>query len=228
MQQADIQAMLRTIEAETRMTQGSTGLAALRPEVMAAMARVPRHQFVPDYLRAHAYANGPLPIGNGQTISQPFIVALMTDLLCPEPGDVMLEIGAGSGYQAAVLSLLVDQLYSVEIVAELAREAGARLRRLGFANVEVRQGDGYQGWPEHGPYDGIIVTAAASHVPAPLREQLRPGGRLVMPLGPPHAVQQLVVLEKKKDGGLRSRDVLAVAFVPFTGPGHDREPSGVS
>jgi protein-L-isoaspartate(D-aspartate) O-methyltransferase len=214
----DIQEMLRTIEVETRMAQGTTGLATLRPEVMDAMAKVPRHQFVPGYLRPHAYANGPLPIDNGQTISQPFIVALMTDLLCPEPDDVMLEVGAGSGYQAAVLSQLIRKLYSVEIIPGLAREADKRLRDLGYKNVEVRQGDGYQGWPEHAPFDGIIVTAAASHVPRPLQEQLKPGGRLVIPVGLPFYTQELVVLEKKSDGGFCCRDVLSVAFVPLTGP----------
>ncbi len=223
MLRADIQEMLRTIEIETRMTQGSTGLAALRPAVMDAMSTVPRHQFVPGYLRPHAYANGPLPIGNGQTISQPFIVALMTDLLCPEPGDVMLEVGAGSGYQAAVLSLLVDKLYSMEIIPGLAREAGKRLKDLGYANVEVRQGDGYHGWPEHAPYDGIIVTAAASHVPRPLQEQLKVGGRLVIPVGLPHYTQELLVLEKESDERFISSDVLSVAFVPLTGSGHDSE-----
>lgn len=218
MLKADIQEMLRTINAETKMTQGVTGRKALRPEVMDAMARVPRHQFVPDDLRPHAYGNGPLPIGNGQTISQPFIVALMTDLLCPEPDHVMLEVGAGSGYQAAVLSLLVAKLYTIEIIPSLAGQAADRLHDLGFDNVEVRQGDGYQGWPEHAPFDGIIVTAAASHVPKPLQEQLRPGGRLVIPVGLPHSAQELVVMEKKRDGSFISRDILSVAFVPFTGP----------
>ncbi len=228
MLRADIQEMLRTIEVETRMTRGSTGLSALRPEVMEAMANVPRHQFVPAYLRPHAYANGPLPIGNGQTISQPFIVALMTDLLCPEPDDVMLEVGAGSGYQAAVLSLLVDKLYSVEIIPSLAHDAAKRLRDLGYDNVEVRQGDGYHGWPEHAPFDGIIVTAAVSHVPRPLQEQLKPGGRLVIPVGLPHYAQELVVLEKKSDGSFVSTDVLSVAFVPLTGSGHDNEVGSAS
>lgn len=223
MLRADIQEMLRTIEIETRLTRGATGLSALRPEVMDAMAGVPRHQFVPSYLRPHAYANGPLPIGNGQTISQPFIVALMTDLLCPEPDDVMLEVGTGSGYQAAVLSLLVDKIYSLEIIPSLAEDAAQRLKSLGYHNVEVRHGDGYQGWPEHAPYDGIIVTAAASHVPEPLQEQLRPGGKLVIPVGLPHYTQELMVLEKKSDGSFNSKSVLAVAFVPLTGPGHHRE-----
>ena len=225
MLRADIQEMLRVIEIETKITERATGLASLRPAVMEAMASVPRHQFVPGYLRPHAYGDGPLPIGNGQTISQPFIVALMTDLLCPEPDDVMLEVGAGSGYQAAVLSLLVEKLYTMEIIPELARQAGERLGDLGYHNVEVWQGDGYHGWPEHAPFDGIIVTAAASHVPKALQEQLRPGGRLVIPVGLPHSAQGLLVLEKKSDGSFMSRDVLSVAFVPLTGPDHN---SGVA
>lgn len=218
MLRADIEEMLRIIEIKTQMTQGITGLSSLRPWVMDAMAQVPRHQFVPSYLRPHAYSDGPLPIGNGQTISQPFIVALMTDLLCPEPDHVMLEIGAGSGYQAAVLSLLVDKLYTIEIIPDLAREAALRLQQLGYDNVELRQGDGCQGWPEHAPYDGIIVTAAAPQVPKPLQEQLRPGGRLVIPVGrPPHSAQELFVLEKERDGSFITRDVLSVVFVPLTG-----------
>ncbi len=224
MLRGDVQEMLRAIEIETRMTRGATGLSALRPEVLEAMASVPRHKFVPGYLKGQAYVNAPLPIGNGQTISQPFIVALMTDLLCPEPDDVMLEVGCGSGYQAAVLSQLVSKLYSVEIIPALAQDAAHRLKTLGYDNVEVRQGDGYHGWREHAPFDGIIVTAAASHVPKPLQEQLRPGGRLVIPVGLPYSVQELLVLEKESDGSFSSRDVLSVAFVPLTGSdGQDSE-----
>lgn len=223
MLRTDIQEMLDTIEVETRMTQGATGRPALRSQVMNAMASVPRHRFVPGYLKSHAYDNGALPIGNGQTISQPFIVALMTDLLDPEPEDVMLEVGAGSGYQAAVLSLLIHKLYSIEIIANLARDAGDRLKKLGYDNVEVRHGDGYHGWAEHAPFDGIIVTAAASHIPTPLKEQLRPGGKLVIPVGLPRSPQELMVLEKQSDGSFSSRNALAVAFVPLTGAGQERE-----
>ncbi|WP_419175342.1 protein-L-isoaspartate(D-aspartate) O-methyltransferase [Desulfosediminicola sp.] len=223
MHRADIQEMLRIIEVETRMTRMLTGRSALRPEVMDAMASVPRHQFVASDLRPYAYSNGPLPIGNGQTISQPFIVALMTDLLCPEPDDVMLEVGAGCGYQAAVLSLLIHQLYTIEIIPSLASDAAQRLKKLGYHNVEVRQGDGYHGWPEHAPFDGIIVTAAASHIPNPLQEQLRPGGKLVIPVGLPYHTQQLMVLKKESDRSFIQNDILSVAFVPLTGLGHDRE-----
>lgn len=216
---ADIKEMLRTIEIETQMTRRFTGRSALSSEVMDAMANVPRHQFVPNDLIPHAYDNGPLPIGCGQTISQPFIVALMTDLLCAGPEDVVLEVGAGSGYQAAVLSLLVRKLYSIEIISSLASDASQRLESLGYNNVEVCQGDGYNGWPEYAPFDGIIVTAAASHIPTPLQEQLRPGGKLVIPVGLPHSTQELMVLEKTKDGSFISNTVLSVAFVPLTRPG---------
>lgn len=225
MLRAEIQEMLRTIETETRLTRAYTGISVLRSVVMEAMAQVPRHQFVPSYLRPHAYANGPLPIGNGQTISQPFIVALMTDLLDPDPTDVMLEVGAGSGYQAAVLSLLVKKLYSIEIVADLAHSARKRLEELGYHNVEVHKGDGYGGWPDKAPFDGIIVTAAAPAIPPALQEQLRPGGRLVIPVGLPHRAQELMVLEKQADGTCIHQKILDVAFVPLTGgiPGRKTE-----
>ena len=212
-----VEEMLRTIETESRLTQGFTGRSALRPEVMEAMGRVPREKFVPDHLKPMAYENNPLPIGNGQTISQPFIVALMTDLLNPDPDDVILEVGAGSGYQAAVLSLLVKQVYALEIIASLAGVASARLRRLNYHNVEVRQGDGHGGWPEHAPFDGIIVAATAPHVPPALQEQLKPGGRIVIPIGYPYMAQELLVLEKDKSGNFTTRNILPVAFVPLTG-----------
>lgn len=217
MARQDVDEMLRTIEAECRYTRGITGLAAIRPQVLEAMGQVPREQFVPNFYKSMAYDNMPLPIGHGQTISQPFIVALMTDLLCPDKDDVILEVGAGSGYQAAVLSLLVNKVYSLEIVPALAGVAAERLKRLGFLNVEVRRGDGYGGWQEHAPFDGIIVTAAAAHVPLPLTEQLKPGGRLVIPIGLPAMTQELMVLEKDKKGKITGRDVLSVAFVPLTG-----------
>ncbi len=211
-----IEAMLQSIEAEYRYTKGFTGQSSLPPEVMEAMRLVARQEFVPPILTTMAYENFPLPIGNGQTISQPFIVALMTDLLCPEKGDVILEVGAGSGYQAAILSRLVQQVYTLEIIPALAERATEVLQRLGYENVEVRQGDGYNGWPEQAPFDGIIVTAAASHVPPALQEQLKPGGRLIIPIGLPYRSQKLLVLEKDQNGMFSTRNVLPVSFVPLT------------
>lgn len=197
------------------------GRDAFDDRVMTAMEAVPRHAFVPDHEQRYAYANGPLPIGHGQTISQPFIVALMTDLLACGPDDRVLEIGTGSGYQAAILSQVVGRVYSVEIIPELARQSAARLTRLGHTNVETRHGDGYAGWPEFSPYDGILVTAAASVAPSPLIEQLKEGRRLVLPVGPRYGHQELMVIEKRADGSLHETDVLGVAFVPLT-----RMPSG--
>ena len=185
------------------------------PRVKEAMARVPRHLFVAPELEPHAYENRPLPIGHGQTISQPYIVALMTDLLKPGNYDSVLEIGTGSGYQAAILSELVRSVYTIEIVAPLAAEARERLARLGYRNVEVRTGDGYKGWEEHAPFDAIMVTAGADEVPPPLLRQLKPGGRMVIPVGAARNLQ-LTVIEKQADGSIRSRQVLPVRFVPFT------------
>jgi protein-L-isoaspartate(D-aspartate) O-methyltransferase len=189
----------------------------LDPRVMAAMAKVPRHEFVPAGQRDHAYENRPLPIGYGQTISQPYIVALMSDLIKPQPGDRVLELGTGSGYQAAILAELVAQVYSIEIIEELGKEAGERLSRLGYDNVTLRIGDGYYGWEEHAPFDAIVVTAAASHVPPPLVAQLKPGGRMVIPVGSRFLTQQLVLVEKQADGQLLTRQILPVKFVPLTG-----------
>jgi protein-L-isoaspartate(D-aspartate) O-methyltransferase len=189
---------------------------ALDATVLDAMRRVPRHLFVPQGQQPHAYENRPLPISHGQTISQPYIVALMTDLVRPRKADRVLEIGTGSGYQAAVLGELVASVYTIEIVAPLAEEARERLARLGYSNVTVRAGDGYKGWPEHAPFDSIMVTAGADEVPPPLVQQLKPGGRLVIPVGPAHSVQYLTVVEKQADGTVRSRQVAPVRFVPFT------------
>ncbi len=186
------------------------------PRVLAAMRSVPRHRFVPDAQRDEAYRDYPLPIGEGQTISQPTIVAMMTHLLKPQPGDVMLEVGTGSGYQAAVLSRLVDHVYSVEIVEALARRSAKRLDALGYDNVTVRHGDGYAGWPQHAPFDGIIVTAGAKHVPPPLVEQLKPGGRMVIPVGPSLGTQQLRLIVKDGEGRVSSRTITPVRFVPLT------------
>jgi len=208
--------MVEEIAALARETRASTGRATLSERVLAAMAKVPRHELVPADQKSVAYANGPLPIGLGQTISQPYIVALMTDLMEVKPGDRVLEIGTGSGYQAAVLAELAAMVYTVEIVEPLAREAAARLNQLGYRNVVAKVGDGYQGWPEHAPFDAIMVTAAPREVPQPLIEQLKPGGRLVVPIGGQAAGQALLLIEKKTDGTVMRRNILAVSFVPLT------------
>jgi protein-L-isoaspartate(D-aspartate) O-methyltransferase len=211
------QAMVKEIEEETRLTRFETHREALDRRVLAAMAKVPRHEFVPSDLKDYAYENRPLPIGYGQTISQPYIVALMTDLLQPGPDDVVLEVGTGSGYQAAVLAGLVKAVYTIEIIRGLGKQAQQRLKRLGYRNVEVRLGDGYYGWEEHAPFDGIVVTAAASHIPPPLLRQLKPGGRMVIPVGSGFLTQQLVLVEKNQDGTIKTQQLLPVAFVPLTG-----------
>jgi len=185
------------------------------PAVLRAMESVPREEFVPEEERGRAYEDGPLPIGMGQTISQPYIVALMTELLDPQPDDVVLDIGTGSGYQAAVLATIVKKVYSVEILPELAESAAQRLRRLGYANVEVRTGDGWLGWTEHAPFDGIVLAAAPEEVPPPLLQQLAPGAALVLPLGGDY--QELVVLRKQADGSVTRENVTSVRFVPMTG-----------
>jgi protein-L-isoaspartate(D-aspartate) O-methyltransferase len=191
--------------------------------VLEAILHVPRHVFVDEALASRAYEDTALPIGHGQTISQPYIVAIMTDLLEVGRGDKVLEVGTGSGYQAAVLAELVDEVYTVEIIPELARVAKERLARLGYDNVTARHADGYLGWREHAPFDGIVVTAASSHVPPPLIEQLAPGGRMVIPVGSPFAVQQLMLVEKGRDGKVRTRQLLPVAFVPLTRDSRDRD-----
>jgi protein-L-isoaspartate(D-aspartate) O-methyltransferase len=208
--------MMEEIVALAREARAATGRATLSERVLAAMAKVPRHELVPAEQKAVAYANRPLPIGLGQTISQPFIVALMTDLMEVKPGDRVLEIGTGSGYQAAVLAELAATVYTVEIVEPLAREAAGRLNQLGYRNVVAKVGDGYQGWPEHAPFDAIMVTAAPREVPQPLIEQLKPGGRLVVPVGGQAAGQALLLIEKRADGSITRRNILAVRFVPLT------------
>ena len=212
-------ALLAEIDAEMRLTAAYTGRKKLASSVRAAMAGVPREEFVSGAEQEWAWVNRPLPIGHGQTISQPFIVALMTDLLDPKPGDVVLEIGTGSGYQAAVLSKLVARVYSIEVVEDLASAAGERLARLGYANVTVRCDDGAHGWPEHGPYDGIIVTAAALEVPPALVMQLAKGGRMVIPIGHPRAEQTLTVLRKDTRGEVSEEPLLPVSFVPLVAGG---------
>jgi protein-L-isoaspartate(D-aspartate) O-methyltransferase len=184
------------------------------PLVLNVMRKGPRHLFVPEELRAHAYDDGPLPIGEGQTISQPYIVALMTELLELKRGEKVLEIGTGSGYQAAVLAEIAGEVYTVEIVETLAHRAEAQLTRLGYKNIRVKAGDGYRGWPEHAPFDGIIVTAAPDHVPQPLKEQLKVGAKLVIPVG--KYFQELLVIERKQKR-YEERNVIPVRFVPMTG-----------
>jgi len=185
--------------------------------VLEAMRAVPRHRFVPLALQNDAYKDTPLPIGHDQTISQPYIVALMTQLLEPRPGDVVLEVGTGSGYQAAVLAEIVDRVYTIEIVRPLGERAREALEDTGYDNVFVRIGDGYQGWPNHAPFDAIIVTAAPEHVPQPLIDQLKPGGRMVIPVGERYGTQELRLLTKREDGALDERVIEAVRFVPMTG-----------
>ncbi|PYI84704.1 MAG: protein-L-isoaspartate(D-aspartate) O-methyltransferase [Verrucomicrobia bacterium] len=188
--------------------------------VQAAMGKVPRHEFVPEGLRSLAYQDSPLPIGYGQTISQPYIVAFMTERLEPKPADRVLEIGTGSGYQAAVLTELVARVYTVEIVAELAARAAADFKRLGYTNVHVRAADGYKGWPDAAPFDAIIVTCAPQNVPQPLIDQLKDGGRMIIPID--HAGDQELVLLRKQGGNLERRAVLPVRFVPMTGEARKR------
>lgn len=189
------------------------------PRVAAAMEKVERHRFVPALLAPFAYRNHPLPIGHGQTISQPLIVARMTDLLKLEEDDKVLEIGTGSGYQAAVLAEIAKSVYSIEIIEPLGKQAAERLSSLGYENVKTRIGDGYYGWAEAAPFDAIIVTAAASHVPPPLLKQLKPGGRMVVPLGAPFMTQYLMLVEKQQDGSVTTRQIVPVRFVPLSG-GH--------
>lgn len=215
--EAERRALFDEIKAEAAATADWTGLNAFDPHVMEVMARVPRQEFVPPHERPYAWINRPLPIGHRQTISQPFIVALMTSLLQPEPDQIVFEVGTGSGYQAAVLAGLVSRVYSVELDPVLARDAAQRLRRLGYDNVEVQAGDGAAGWPEHGPFDGIIVTAAAAKVPPTLLEQLKVGGRMIIPVDAPVG-QELLVLHKTEDGRAETRSVLPVAFVPLRRP----------
>ena len=210
--------MVEETETLAASTAAETGRTSLDLRVLEAMAKVPRHEFVQREEASAAYKNRPLPIGHGQTISQPFIVALMTDLLRTKPTDSVLEVGTGSGYQAAVLSLLAREVYTIEIIDELGKEAADRLTRLGYANVRTKIGDGYQGWAEHAPFDAIIVTAALEHIPPPLIEQLKVGGKLIMPLGYANQTQGLAVVEKLPSGKTDARIVTLVRFVPFVRP----------
>jgi protein-L-isoaspartate(D-aspartate) O-methyltransferase len=207
--------MVEEVDAMYAETRSETGLAAMSPAVRAALSRVERHRLVPSAQVAAAYRNHPLPIGAGQTISQPYIVALSADLLNPKAGDVVLEVGTGSGYQAAVLAEVVKQVYSVELIESLARAAAARVAELGYRNIEVRVGDGYAGWPEKAPFDGIVVTAAAPEVPPALVAQLKTGARMVIPVGASGDIQTLKLLVKRADGGYDEMRVLSVRFVPL-------------
>lgn len=213
----NMQRMLKDIEKEVRLTRNAIGKNVLDARVMAAIQQVPRHEFIPREFHDRAYDNGPVAIGSGQTISQPYIVALMSDLLNTKATDRILEIGTGSGYQAAVLSALVKQVYSVEIIETLAVKARNRLSKQGYNNINLRTGDGYFGWPEHAPFDGIIVTAATLYIPQPWVEQLNIGARLVIPVGLPYHSQELMVVEKKPGGEIETQSILGVSFVPFSG-----------
>ena len=200
-----------------QIAQPLDGRPAVRDErVLQAMGKVPRHEFVAASAQAESYGDHPISIGHGQTISQPYIVAFMTELLAPRAGHKVLEVGTGSGYQAAVLAELVAQVYTIEIVPPLAQQARETLAGLGYDNVTVRTGDGYVGWPEEAPFDRILVTAAPDHVPQPLLDQLRPGGRLVLPVGPVWHTQQLTLITKQQGGRLEQTEVMAVGFVPLT------------
>jgi protein-L-isoaspartate(D-aspartate) O-methyltransferase len=210
--------MMAEIVAEAALTVGHTGRAVFGERVMRVIGGMPRHEFVPVELQPFAYLNRPLPIGYEKTISQPFIVALMTDLLGPESGDLVLEVGAGAGYQAAILAELAKRVYTVDIIDELAQGAERRLKRLGYDNVEVKVANGYYGWPEHAPYDKIMVTTASELIPAPLLAQLKPGGRMVIPTGIPDK-QTLTLVEKSAAGSFATREILPVRFSELEEPG---------
>lgn len=212
--------MVDDIRSLSQLVANETGRAEIDSRVLEAMGKVPRHEFVPLLQRRAAYRNRPLSIGAGQTISQPFIVALMTDLLGLAPGDKVLEIGTGCGYQAAVLAELAKDVYTIEIIESLGRTAAKTLARLGYANVHPRIGDGYKGWPEEAPFDAIIVTAAPDHVPPALVEQLKPGGHLVIPVG--KLAQELLVVTKNEDGSTSRKEITAVQFVPLTRDGREK------
>lgn len=209
--------MIRIIEAEVKATRSYTGVSTLDDCVLDALREVPRHEFVPPEMEAYAYDDTPVSIGNGQTISQPYMVAIMTQLLSPEEDHVILDIGTGSGYQAAILSRIVKMVYGVEIIEDLAIQARKRFEKLGYKNIEVMVGDGNYGWPENGPYDGIVVAATSPIIPPDLVEQLTPGGIMLIPIGSIYDAQDLVLVKKHVDGEIETRDILSVAFVPLVG-----------
>jgi len=209
--------MVKEIKADVIRTRVYIGKSKLDDKVMRVIEEIEREKFISEELRALAYENHPLTIGYGQTISQPYIVALMTDMIQLQPDSIVLEIGTGSGYQAAVLASLVKKVYSLEIIEALADQARSRLRELGYKNIEIRSGDGYHGWAEHAPFDAIIVTAASEQIPPPLVEQLKPGGKLIIPVGQQYQTQHLVLVEKDLNGTTNTRQILPVSFVPLTG-----------
>jgi protein-L-isoaspartate(D-aspartate) O-methyltransferase len=213
----DIQGMLSDIRAEASYACRMTGLDHLDDHVLAAMGRVPRQRFVNKSFRSHAFENSPLPIGKGQTISQPFIVALMTDLIAPKRSDTILEVGTGSGYQTAVLAELVEHLYTIEIIPKLAQRSRRCLEKEGYSNISFLEGDGYYGWPDAAPFDAIMVTAAVEKIPQPLVDQLAPGGRLVLPVGKRRYSQDLILVKKDANGSLSKTRLLPVSFVPLSG-----------
>jgi len=209
--------LIEIIKQEVKNTSKYLRKDSLDKRVIDAINSVPRHKFVPFYSRLNAYENRPLPIGHGQTISQPYIVAIMTDLLNLKPSDRVLEIGTGSGYQAAIAAQIVKEVYSIEVIEPLGLEAKKRLKRLGYKNIKTRIADGYYGWKEHAPYDAIIVTASAGHIPPPLLKQLKPGGKMIIPVGSLFFVQQLILIQKDQKGDLTTRQIMPVRFVPLTG-----------
>jgi protein-L-isoaspartate(D-aspartate) O-methyltransferase len=211
------QELVDSIKANVVETHDFLDLGAFDERVLNAIGKVPRHEFVPDDQRPYAYENRPLSIGYGQTISQPYIVAVMTDLLKPEKTGRVLEVGTGSGYQAAILAELADSIYTIEIVKELGEQAATRLKKNGYHNVHARTGDGYYGWETEAPFDGIVVTAVASHIPPPLINQLKPGGRMVIPVGGQFMTQYLMLVTKAADNKITTRQILPVRFVPLTG-----------
>ncbi len=209
--------LVQTIRDDVKATVSYLNKQALDPSVMKAMASVPRHEFVPPEQKSYAYLNRPLPIGYGQTISQPYIVAIMTDLLQTDPKDKVLEVGTGSAYQAAILAELVSSVYTLEIIDSLAEKAKSLVAMQNYKNIHVKHADGYYGWEEYAPYDAIIVTAAASHIPPPLLRQLKPGGNMVIPVGSRFLTQELLLIHKSENGEITTRQIMPVIFVPLTG-----------
>src|SRR5271169_1043934 len=220
------QSMIEQIAVQAIYVSARIGKAAFAGRVMQAMDKVPRHAFVPIELQPYAYANSPLPIGFNKTIAQPFIVALMTDLLDVQPNDTVLEIGTGLGYQAAIVAALAQKVYSIEVIEELSEQAKQRLRRLGYVNIELRIGNGYHGWAEHAPFDKVIVTAAPELIPPPLIDQLKPGGKMVIPAGLADA-QQLILVEKDSHGRVMTKEILPVRFSQLEEPEPDRHARNV-